>query len=111
MKYGLTRKLDIYNIEKGKGQTIIATAGDYIQSQLWCSNNLKDVPEAVADVYASVAWAYFAMRRMGVDIGYHLPEKIDRAALDDMAASVTVFFEAIKDDELPLAVSKTPQKK
>ena len=111
MKYGLTRKLDIYNIEEGEGEIIIATAGDYIQSQLWCSNNLKGLPETIVDVYSSLAWAYFAMRRTSVSVGYPLPDKLDQSVLDDMAGKVTVFFEAIKDDELPLGRAKTPQKK
>ena len=54
MKYGLTRKLNIYSIEGQKGEEVIATAGDYLQSQLWCSKHIKGVSDGIADLYQTL---------------------------------------------------------
>ena len=108
MKYGLTRKLNIYSIEGQKGEEVIATAGDYMQSQLWCSKNIKDVADGIADLYQTFAWAWFAMKRHGLLEEYGVSAELSQDALTDMASAVTVYMEAIPDDSLPLA--KQPKK-
>lgn len=111
MKYGLTRKLNVYSIEGQKGEEVIATAGDYLKSQLWCSNNLKGVADGIADLYQTFAWAWFALKRNGKLAEYGIAADITQDALTDMASTVTVYMEAIEDDSLPLAGSATRQKK
>ncbi len=111
MKYGLTRNLNVYSIEAQKGEEVIATAGDYLQSQLWCSSNLKVVDDGVADLYQTFAWAWFALKRNGKLAEYGLAAEITQDALTDMASAVTVYMEGIPDDSLPLAGSATQPKK
>lgn len=111
MKYGLTRKLNVYNLETQKGEEVIATAGDYLQSQLWCSKHLKGVEEGIADLYQTFAWAWFALSRSGKLEDYGIQSELTQDAITDMASVVTVYMEAIPDDSLPLAGSATPQRK
>lgn len=107
MKYGLTRKLNVYGLESQKGEEIIATAGDYLQSQLWCSKHLKGIDGGIADLYQTFAWAWFALSRNGRLSEYGIAAELTQDALTDMASTVTVFMEAIPDDSLPLAGSAT----
>lgn len=111
MKYGLTRKLNVYSIEDQKGEEVIATAGDYLQSQLWCSNNLKGVADGIADLYQTYAWAWFALKRNGKLAEYGINAELSQDALTEMASTVTVFMESIEDDSLPLAGTGTQPKK
>ncbi|MDY3129287.1 MAG: hypothetical protein SOW20_04575 [Berryella intestinalis] len=111
MKYGLTRKLNVYGLETKKGEEVIATAGDYLQSQLWCSSNLNGVDGGIADFYQTFAWAWFALKRNGKLEEYGIAAEITQDALTDMASTVTVYMEAIEDDSLPLAGSATPRKR
>lgn len=110
MKYGLTRKLNIYSIEQKKGDEVIATAGDYLQAQLWCSKNLKGVEDGIADLYQTFAWAWFAMSRSRLLEPYGVSAELSQDALTDMASAVTVYMEAIPDDSLPLEGSATQRK-
>ena len=107
MKYGLTRRLHVYDIEKQVGDEVFATAGDYLQSQLWCQKNLKGMDGDIADIYQAYAWAWYALKRHGKLAGYGIAEEISLDALNDMASVVTVNLEAIKDDSLPLLGSPT----
>lgn len=107
MKYGLTRRLNVYSIAEQKGEEVIATAGDYLQSQLWCSKNLKGLDEGIADLYQTFAWAWFALNRAGKLEEYGVSGEISQDALTDMASTVTVYLESIPDDSLPLAGSGT----
>lgn len=109
MKYGLTRNLNVYSPEEQKGEELIATAGDYLQSQLWCSNNLKGLQEGIVDLYQTFAWAWFALKRHGKLAEYGISAELSQDALTEMASTVTVFMEAIPDDSLPLA-AKPPKK-
>lgn len=103
MKYGLTRKLNAYSIEKKNGVEVIATAGDYMQSQLWCSKHLEPMEQMLADLYQTFAWAWFALRRNGELKTFGLPEKLSsQADIEAMAGDVTVFMEMVEDDSLPL---------
>lgn len=111
MKYGLTRKLNVYNLESQKGEEVIATAGDYLQSQLWCSKNINGVEDGIADLYQTFAWAWFALKRNGKLAEYGIGAEITQEALTEMASTVTVYMEAIPDDSLPLAGSATQPKK
>lgn len=111
MKYGLTRKLNVYNLETQKGEEVIATAGDYLQSQLWCSKHLKGVEEGIADLYQTFAWAWFALSRSGKLESYGIQPELTQDAITDMASAVTVYMEAIPDDSLPLAGSATQPRK
>ncbi len=111
MKYGLTRKLNVYGLESHKGEEVIATAGDYLQSQLWCSKNLKGVDDGIADLYQTFAWAWFALSRSDKLEEYGIQAELTQDALNEMASTVTVFMEAIPDDSLPLAGSATQQRK
>lgn len=111
MKYGLTRKLNVYSIEDQKGEEVIATAGDYLQSQLWCSNNLKNLPDGMADLMQTFAWAWYAMKRHGKLADYGIAPELSQDALINMASTITVYMEAIPDDALPLAGSATQPKK
>lgn len=111
MKYGLTRNLQVYSIEGEKGEEVIATAGDYLQSQLWCSNHLKGVQDGIADLYQTFAWAWFALKRHGKLADYGLAAELSQDALTEMASTVTVYMEQIPDDSLPLAGSGTQPKK
>ena len=107
MKYGLTRQLHVYDVEKQVGDEVFATAGDYLQSQLWCQKNLKGVDEGIADIYQAYAWAWYALKRHGKLAGYGIAEEISLDALNDMASVVAINLEAIKDDSLPLLGSPT----
>lgn len=103
MKYGLTRNLNIYCFDTEEAETILATAGDYIQSQLWCEKNLKGMSDGIADLYGTYAWAYSAMRRRGILEKFGVSPELTREALDDMANKVSVYMETIQDDALPLS--------
>ena len=105
MKYGLTRKLNVYSLEEQKGEEVIATAGDYLQSQLWCSNHLKGLAEGISDLYQTFAWAWFALKRHGKLAEYGISAELTQDALTEMASIVTVYMEAIPDDSLPLAAN------
>lgn len=103
MKYGLTRKLNVYSLDEQKGEEVIATAGDYLQSQMWCKKNLKGLDEQIADLFQTFAWAWYALMRNGKLEDYGISEELSQDALTEMASTVTVFLEAIPDDSLPLA--------
>lgn len=103
MKYGLTRKLNVYNIEKQIGEEVFATAGDYLQAQLWCSKNLEGLESGIEDLFQTYAWAWFALKRAGKLAEYGLADEITQDALTYMASTVTIYMEAIPDDSLPLA--------
>ena len=107
MKYGLTRKLNAYGIETGYGTVVVAMAGDYIKSQLWCQEGIDGVPEGIADLYQTFAWAWFALDRNGLLGKFGLEGPLSRDALDDMARKVTVYMESVEEDSLPLADSAT----
>lgn len=111
MKYGLTRRLNVYSIEKQKGEEVIATAGDYLQSSLWCSNNLKGMDEGIADLYQTFAWAWYALMRTGKLSDYGISGDLSVDALNDMASAVTVFMDSVEEDSLPLADSATQPKR
>lgn len=110
MKYGLTRRLNVYSIEKQIGDELIATAGDYLQSQLWCNNNLKGMDEGLADLYQTFAWAWYAMQRNGKLDEYGVASELSQDALNDMASTVTVYMDSVEDDSLPLASETQPKK-
>lgn len=111
MKYGLTRNLNVYNVETQKGEVLLSTPGDYLQSQLWCAKNLKGFEGGIADLYQTFAWAWFALKRNGKLDEYGIQPELSVYALSAMANSVTVFMEEVKEDSLPLAGSATPQKR
>ena len=111
MKYGLTRKLNVYSFDSQKGEEVIATAGDYLQAQLWCSKHLKGVEEMIADLYQTFAWAWYALSRNGKLEEYGIAAELTQDVLNDMASAVTVYMEQIPDDSLPLAGSATQPKK
>lgn len=111
MKYGLTRRLHVYSIEEEKGEEVIATAGDYLQSQMWCSKHLGNLEDGIADLYQTYAWAWYALNRHGKLAEYGIAEELSQDGLTDMASAVTVYLETIEDDSLPLAGSATPPKK
>lgn len=111
MKYGLTRKLNVYSIESQKGEEVIATAGDYLQAQLWCSKNINGLPDGMADLMQTFAWAWYAMKRNGKLADYGIAPELSQDALIDMASTITVYMESIPDDALPLAGSATQPKK
>lgn len=106
MKYGLTRKLYLFGLENQESAETIATAGDFIQAQLWCSKNIKAMPEDVSDLYESLAWAYCNMKRNELLETFQISDELSIDSLNDLANKVTVYFEAIKDDALPLAMPK-----
>lgn len=110
MKYGLTRTLQVYGIENGIGSAMLATAGDYLQSQLWCQKNIDLGNDGANELVQTYAWAWYALRRNGKLAEYGIPEEISRDALFEMMDKATVYLEAVKDDSLPLAGSATPPK-
>lgn len=111
MKYGLTRNLHVYNIQTQKGEVLISAPGDYLQSQLWCQKHLKGLDDGIADLYQTFAWAWHALKRNGKLEEYGLSPELTVDALTDMADTVSVYMEVIKDDALPLAGSGTQQTK
>ena len=110
MKYGLTRRLNVYSIEKQKGEELIATAGDYLQASLWCSSNLKGMDDAIADLFQTFAWAWYALKRTGKLEEYGVAGELSQDALTDMAGAVTVYMDSVEDDSLPLASATQPKK-
>ena len=111
MKYGLTRSLSVYGYALEKGETVIATAGDYLKSQMWCKKNLKGMDGGVADLLESYAWAWFALERNGKLDGYGIADEITVDGLTDMASAVSIYLETVPDDSLPLAGSPTQPKR
>ena len=108
MKYGLTRKLNAYDLDSKQSVECIATAGDYIQSQLWCQRVLKDMPAGIMDIYQTFAWAWYALKRRGELEKLGLGEELTRDELDNMTVRITVYMEGIEDDSLPLAATAEP---
>lgn len=106
MKYGLTRKLNVYNFESQMGEEVIATAGDYLQSQLWGKKNLKDIDGDLADLFQTYAWAWFALKRDGKLAEYGINAELTQETLIDMASTVSIQMESIPEDSLPLATQR-----
>lgn len=111
MKYGLTRVLQVYDLQEKKGEEVeFATAGDYLQAQMWCQRNLKGIDELTADLYQTFAWAWHALVRLGKAEEYGISGELSQDALDAMASRVTVYMESVPDDSLPLGSATRPRK-
>ena len=107
MKYGLARRINLYNIETNVGGEVFSPAGDYIQSQLWCNRHLDGLPDDIADLYQTYVWAWHAARRAGELDRYGLPAELTRETLDEITNTVTVYLDVVEEDSLPLAGSPT----
>ncbi len=111
MKYGLARKLYIYHFETQKGEELIATGGDYTRSQLWCKKNLNDVDTELADLFQSLAWVWYALKRNGKLADYGVSAELTQEGLLEMFDGLTFQFESFAEDALPLASTPTQPKK
>lgn len=111
MKYGLSRRLNVYSVEGQHGEEVIALAGDYLNAEMWCSANLAGMEQGVRDLYQTFAWAWFALKRLGRLDAYGIAGELSQDALTDMANTVTVYMDSVEEDSLPLKGSATPQRK
>lgn len=103
MKYGLAKKVDLYNFNTGVRETIIARPGAWHEAALWGANHKGEADEAVSGVESTYAWAYFAIKQAGKLDEYGLPAKLDRKAILAMMDTMTVYMEDLEDGDLPLA--------
>ena len=111
MKYGLARKLYVYDFGTEMGEELIATGGDYTRSQLWCKKNLKDVDADLADLFQSLAWVWYALKRNGKLADYGVGAELTQDTLLDMFDGLTFQFESFAEDALPLASTATQPRK
>lgn len=111
MKYGLTRQVDIYCYEKETGHEVYATAGDYMRSQKWASENLGGMEEGMANLYQTYAWVWFALSRLGKLDEFGIKAEINEETIEEMAGLISVHLEPVPDDSLPLANSGTRRKR
>lgn len=103
MKYGLAKKIDVYNFETNKRDTIIARPSAWHEAALWGANHKGEADEAVSGVESTYTWAYFAIKQAGKLDEYGLPGKLDRKAILSMMDTMTVYMEDLEDGDLPLA--------
>lgn len=109
LKYGLARKINVYNVTTQMGEEVLSTAGDYFQAQLWADKGLSGIPDEMKDVISTFAWAYFALKRNGKLNTYGLPDELTQEALFEMADNITVYIDQIEEGSLPLA-EKPPKR-
>lgn len=102
MKYGLARKISIYDFDKGEGEEFIAAPSAYIQASLWSAKNLKSQPDEVRGIYENYAWAWFGAKNAGLLEKYGMGGELTRERIDEIASRVTVFIDVVEDDALPL---------
>lgn len=107
LKYGLARKLNIYNIDTQEGGEIVSSSGDYFQAQLWRQKHLKDLDDDMAEIVFPFVWAYFALARNNELEKYGYPEELSKESLLEIANNTTVYIDQIKDGSLPLANAET----
>lgn len=110
MKYGLTRYVYLYGYESQRAEKVIATAGDYVRSQMWCKKNVKTGDDGLDELLQTYAWAYFALRRLGRLAEFGIAPEPTQEGLIDMADRVSLYTEAVKDDELPLASTEEAER-
>ncbi len=110
MRYGITRKVSIYGLENHEADEVIATPGDNLQATLWSSKDLGGMPSEAKGVLETYAWAYFAMKRQGLLGKYGIQGEPTVDGLMDMADKVTLYFEEVPEDSLPLAGAKPKTK-
>ncbi len=103
MKYGATFKIDVYDYETEKGETLVTRASDYLQMQLWGAKNTKNLPEAASELYGNYAVLWFALKREGRLAEYGVDDdSLTVDTLNRFAERASLFVSTIKDDELPL---------
>ncbi len=105
MKYGLTRRIDVYDYEKGCGETVIAPAASWFKATNWISAHKEELDGlgAAAGAYESHVWAYYGLADANKADKYGLSEP---KSLDDvvaMASKVSLSMEPVSEDSLPLA--------
>lgn len=110
LKYGLTRKIDLYDVDTHEGLEVISTTGDYLKAHMWLNKNLKSDDEELRDILQAYAWAYYALARTGNLGKFSLESELTKDILFSMADHMTVFLNPIEDGSLPLANSQTQPK-
>ncbi len=105
MKYGLTRKIDVYDYESGCGETVIAPAASWFKAANWIAAHKGELDELgdASGGYENYVWAYYGLADANKADKYGLSEP---KGLDDvvaMAAKVAVSMEPVPDGSLPLA--------
>lgn len=100
MKYGICRKLYAYNFDLEAGAEIVTRPSDFHRAIRHCEQ-LR-----IEDGYKKdFAWGWFALNRAGKLEELGLPDKLTAETIDEALDSVSMQFEEIKDDELPLKVA------
>lgn len=105
MKYGVARRLDVYGIESGKGESIITSAGDWARADRWCREHLEG-DGSVVGLLQTFCWAWFALQRTKKLTEYGVTSELTVDGLYEMLDILTVDIEEIEDDSLPLKVGR-----
>ncbi|WP_282191926.1 hypothetical protein [Adlercreutzia caecimuris] len=102
MKYGLARKISIYDIDNGEGEEFVAPPAAYIQASLWSAKHLKGLADEIRGIYENYAWAWFAARLAGLCGKYGMDGELTREKIDELSCRITIFIDVVEDDALPL---------
>ena len=105
MKYGLTRAIDVYGFEIEDGETVISSAGDYLQADLWANKHLHEADTEQEYIYKIYARAWFCLKHLGLLEKYHIEDAavLTVEILNDMTYKVSIYFSEIEENQLPLA--------
>ena len=99
MKYGVARKLYVYNYDKQYGVEIITRPSDFIKGTDFAREHNID-----GLFVTDYCWGWFALKRAGLIKQCGLPEELTPEAVNGMLDYVTMVFDGIEDDELPLVL-------
>lgn len=102
MNFGLAKKVEVYNFDTQKGETIIARPSAWHEAALWGANHKGEVEDAVEGVHSTYTWAYFALKHAGKLKDYGLPEKLDRKVIAAMIDTMSVYLADLTDEDVPL---------
>lgn len=98
MKYGVARKLYVYNFDTEDGVEIITRPSDFLNGSNYCDEH--DIKGPFLPEYV---WGWHAIKRAGLIEKCGLPEELSPEAVEKMLDYVSMQFAEIEDDALPLS--------
>lgn len=101
MKLSMTFKIDVYDFDAGKGETLLSTPGDYIRTRRWLDENMPEVDgdDAVSNILGNLVTAWHVLQRSKKLGDYGLPSKLTPKAVEGMADRLSVYVEYCSSTE------------